>query len=94
MAYKKSYTKTKIETDRHKNKRHKKNNTSYSPTTIVSTKNPATQITYKKNLHKHRHTDTDTQTQTQTQTKHRQNTDKTQRQKEKKHRQRHRGQER
>ena len=49
----------------------------YSPTTIISTKNPATQITYKKtytNIKK----DTDTDTNTNT------NTDKTQRQREKK----------
>ena len=31
-----------------------KKNTSYSPTTIISTKNPATQITYKKPYTRHR----------------------------------------
>jgi len=85
MAYKKSYTKTKIkkkiETDKHKNKRHKKNNTSYSPITIISTKYPATQMTYKKpytNTKKDTKTDTDTNTNT--------DTNKTQRQREKKRR--------
>ena len=54
----------------------------YLPTTIISTKNPATQITYIKT-----YTNKKKKTQTQTQTKHR---DK----ERKKHRQRHRGQER
>jgi len=67
MAYKKSYTKTQIEKDRHKNNRNKKNNTCYSPTTIISTNNPATQLTYKK-TYKKTQIDTQTQTQTRTQT--------------------------
>ena len=63
-----------------KTKETKKNNISYSPTTIISTNNPATQITYKKTLQKDtdRHTDTNKDTDTDT------DTDKTQRQREKK----------
>jgi hypothetical protein len=85
MAYKKIYTKTKIETDRNKNKRHKKkehkllthndykNWRSYNPNNL------------QKNLHRHKkdtntdtYTDTNTNrdTDTNTETKREKNTDK------------------
>ena len=64
----------------------KTNNTSYSPTTIISTKIPATQMAYKKTYTK---TQIDTKKDTNTDT----DTDKTQRQRKKKTRTRHSGQE-